>query len=206
MDEALTEHGAGPTPEGTAASRRRSDARRNRARILRAAGETFAADGPDASLNEIARRAGVGPGTLYRHFPGRTELLAAVLTDRIETLCRHAETLRDEPDADRALADWLSAFLDHARNQQGLGSALLLAETGGLGFDCHQRLRDAAGAVLTRAQRDGAARPDLTVDELLALVVGIALVTARDAEGGVRQPPPARLLALVLDAIRAPVG
>ncbi|MFH8608199.1 TetR/AcrR family transcriptional regulator [Streptomyces sp. NPDC018029] len=182
----------------------RADARRNRERIVAAARDAFAEAGPEASLNEIARRAGVGPGTLYRHFPTRPALLTAVLKDRIDALCARAEELLTADSPDEALAEWLRAFLAHARVHQGLGSALLIEEAerpDALGFDCQQRIQDAAHRLLARAQHSGTARPDLTAADLLQLVVGIALSTAH-ATADPSQP--ARLLALTLDAVRHP--
>ncbi|MFE2932277.1 TetR/AcrR family transcriptional regulator [Streptomyces sp. NPDC059221] len=179
---------------------RRTDARLNRERLIATAQEVFAEAGPEASLNEVARRAGVGPGTLYRHFPNRSALLTAILKDRIETLCELAETLSSSESADDALTQWLRAFLVHARVNQGLGGALMVeepvAEPVAPGLDCHRLILNAATGLLAQAQRRGTARADLTADDLVQLVVGIALSTARshDAE------QPDRLLALVLDA------
>ncbi|TDC09541.1 TetR/AcrR family transcriptional regulator [Streptomyces sp. 8K308] len=175
---------------------RRTDARLNRERLIAAAQEVFAEAGPEASLNEVARRAGVGPGTLYRHFPNRSALLTAVLRDRIETLCGLAETLLPSESADDALTQWLRAFLLHARVNQGLGGALMVEEPVALELDCHRLILDAAADLLAQAQQRGTARADLTADDLVHLVVGIALSTARshDAE------QPDRLLTLVLDA------
>ncbi|MEU7578152.1 TetR family transcriptional regulator [Streptomyces sp. NPDC041068] len=170
--------------------------------MVDAAREAFGEAGPEASLNEIARRAGVGPGTLYRHFPHRPALLTAVLRDRIDTLCGRAEELLGADSPDEALAEWLRAFLAHARVNQGLGSALLIEELerpDALGFDCHQRIEDTARRLLARAQRSGSARSDLTAADLVQLVVGIALSTAH-ATADPEQPD--RLLALVLDAVR----
>ncbi|WKX69340.1 TetR/AcrR family transcriptional regulator [Streptomyces sp. XD-27] len=178
---------------------RRSDARRNRERLVDAARAVFAESGPEASLNEIAQRAGVGPGTLYRHFPNRRTLLAAVLRDRIDTLCGHAERLLTADSADRALAEWLHAFLEHARVNQGLGGSLLLHEPEMLGVDCHRRIEDAATALLVRAQRSGTARGDLAPGDLIQLVVGVALATVRGEDAA----QPGRLLGLVLDAVHA---
>ena len=183
---------------GSAARPLRADARRNRERVVAAAHEVFVESGPEASLNEIARRADVGPGTLYRHFPTREALLAAVLADRVETLCRRAEELSAAGPPARALAEWLRAFLAHARRNQGLGSALLVAEPGGPGIDCHERIMDAMTSLLAAAQRSGAARADLTPGDLLQLVVGIALVTTHPDDAD----QPDRLLAHVLDAVR----
>ncbi|SEB73922.1 TetR/AcrR family transcriptional regulator [Streptomyces sp. TLI_105] len=175
----------------------RTDARLNRERLVAAAREVFAEAGPGASLNEIARRAGVGPGTLYRHFPHRSALLTAVLADRVETLCAHAERLLASEDADDALEQWLRAFLTHARVNQGMGSALLMESAGELGFDCHRRILDVAAGLLARAQRHGTARADLAADDLLRLVIGIALSTAHSEQDG----RPELLLDLVLDAV-----
>jgi AcrR family transcriptional regulator len=179
---------------------RRTDARLNRQRLVTAAREVFAEAGPGASLNEIARRAGVGPGTLYRHFPHRSALLTAVLADRIEILGAHAERLVASEDADGALEEWLRAFLIHARVNQGVGSVLLVESAGELGFDCHRRILDMAAGLLARAQRHGTARADLTAEDLLRLVVGIALSTAHGEQDG----RPELLLDLVLDAVHGP--
>lgn len=140
----------------------------------------------------------VGPGTLYRHFPNRSALLTAVLKDRIESLCGRAEALLSSESADDALAHWLRAFLTHARVNQGMGSALMIGEPDAPGFDCHQLILDAATGLLTRAQQRGTARTDLTADDLVQLVVGVALSTARSED----EEQSERLLALVLDAVR----
>jgi AcrR family transcriptional regulator len=186
------------TTDGAPIRPQRADARRNYARVVAAAHDVFAEAGPEASLNEIARRADVGPGTLYRHFPSRRSLQIAVLRDRIEALCGRGDELLTSDSPDDALAEWLRAFLAHARINQGLGGAVLTAEPDELGFDCHQRIRDTAAALLANAQRSGTARADLPPGDLLQLVVGIALATTNVDD--VDQP--GRLLALVLDAIR----
>ncbi|MEU8890139.1 helix-turn-helix domain-containing protein [Streptomyces sp. NPDC048442] len=182
---------------------------------MTAAQEVFAEAGPEASLNEIARRAGVGPGTLYRNFPHRQALLTAVLQERIERLCTLADDLLGAESADEALEEWLYAFMEHARLNQGMGSALLLKEDAApleesvpaegrapesTGVDCHRMIQNAAHALLTRAQQRGTARADLSCDDLIPLVVGIALSTTHT---GVRQDEeqPRRLLGLVLDAV-----
>ncbi|MEU1212507.1 helix-turn-helix domain-containing protein [Streptomyces sp. NPDC005790] len=175
---------------------RRTDARLNRERLVAAAWEVFAEAGPRASLNEIARRAGVGPGTLYRHFPDRSALLTAVLRDRVEALCEQAEGLLTSDSADDALAQWLRAFLAHARANQGMGSALMVDEPGAPGRNCHQLILDAAAGLLTRAQQLGTARVDLAADDLVKIVVGIALSTAHRSD----REQSERLLALILDA------
>ncbi|MEU2503443.1 TetR/AcrR family transcriptional regulator [Streptomyces sp. NPDC007863] len=192
------EHGIGGAGGSPADPPRRMDARLNRERLVAAAREVFAEAGPGASLNEIARRAGVGPGTLYRHFPGRTDLLTAVLRDRIDTLSGRAEQLLGAQDADDALQRWLHDFLDHARANQGMGSALLVETSAAADPDCQRRILDAASGLLDRAQEHGTARADVTVDDLVHLVVGIALATTG---GEPNVPQPHRLLDLVLDAV-----
>ncbi|QES10323.1 TetR/AcrR family transcriptional regulator [Streptomyces venezuelae] len=175
---------------------RRTDARINRDRLVATAQEVFAELGPAASLNQIAQRAGVGPGTLYRHFPNRQALLAAVLRDRIERLVRQADVLTATEPPDDALAHWLRALLAHARLNQGMGSTLMVEEPGAPGLDCHRLILDAAAGVLTRAQEHGTARADLAAADLIPLVAGIALSTTHTAD----PTQPARLLDLVLDA------
>ncbi|MFQ6325319.1 TetR/AcrR family transcriptional regulator [Nocardia sp. CWNU-33] len=175
----------------------RADAQRNYERVLSAAAETFAEEGPDASLNEIARRANVGPGTLYRHFPNRQALLAAVLRERIEALRARAEELMSTTDPDDALREWLRAFLTHARTDHGLGGAAL-TEPVDLGFDCHAAIHEAAHAVLSHAQRVGSVRTDAHAGDVIQLIVGIALTTPRHSPDPDR---PERLLGLVLDAL-----
>lgn len=175
---------------------RRTDARLNRERLIAAAQEVFTEAGPGASLNEIARRAGVGPGTLYRHFASRQILLTAVLADRVQALCEQAEKLRTSDSADNALAQWLAEFLAHARANQGMGSALMVNEPGAPDLDCHQLILNAADGLLTRAQQHGTARADLAAGDLVQLITGIALSTARNEDAEQAR----RLLALALDA------
>lgn len=178
---------------------RRADARRNRDGILAAARAAFTAEGPDVSLNEIARRAGVGPGTLYRHFPTRQKLLAAVLADRVERLCDRAEELATDHSPAEALDGWLRALLDHARSDHGLGGVALTDDPADPGLDCHGAIRAAAARVLTNAQQAGVARPDVTPEEMIDLVVGVALTTGRPDIDPAR---PDRLLTLVLHGLR----
>ncbi|RLU77115.1 TetR family transcriptional regulator [Streptomyces griseocarneus] len=178
---------------------RRTDARLNRERLMAAAQEVFTEAGPGASLNEIARRAGVGPGTLYRHFPNRQALLTAVLRDRVQALCEQAQNLHTSDSPDGALSRWLGAFLAHARAHHGMGSALMVNEPGTSGLDCHQLIVNATAHLLAQAQQHGTARADVTAGDLVQLVTGIALSTAHDKDA----EPARRLLALVLDAAHA---
>src|SRR3954471_17676046 len=100
--------------------RMRADARDNRERVLRAARAAFAEDGPHASLNKIAQRAGVGAGTLYRHFPTLQALLVAIIGDDVEALCAKGRGLLTHPSPDEALHTWLRAMAVHATAMRGL--------------------------------------------------------------------------------------
>jgi AcrR family transcriptional regulator len=186
--------GRGQTP---AEAPRRADARRNRDHLLAVARAAFNEAGPDASMVEIARRAGVGQGTLYRHFPTRAALLRAVLADRIDTLCRQAAELSDTASADDALDAWLRLFLAHARLNQGLAGAFMVEGPEASVADCHQTIMNTAADLLGRAQQTGTARQGLDPDDLVQLVVGIALATAH-ADGGDQAD---RLLTLALGAV-----
>src|SRR5947209_2599848 len=104
----------------------RADARRNRERLLAAAELTFTERGPDASLEEVARRAGVGIGTLYRHFPTRRALVEAVLADQIDALQKQAEALLDSPTPGDAFATWLRAQMQGAMSCRGLAASAMI--------------------------------------------------------------------------------
>src|SRR3954452_21187219 len=105
---------SGPSAEGSILVRpQRADARRNVERLIAVAREAFAENGADASLDDIARRAGVGPGTLYRHFPNRMPLMESVYRDNVEALCASASELLSAPSPGEALAQWMRAFLDY---------------------------------------------------------------------------------------------
>ncbi|WP_424535940.1 TetR/AcrR family transcriptional regulator [Sphaerisporangium viridialbum] len=176
----------------------RADARRNRDHLVTVATSVFAEEGPEASLNEIARRAGVGPGTLYRHFPTRQELLVAVFKDRVTTLCAKAETLAAGSPPGEALTGWLHALLAHALTDRGLGTTMMSAGPVS-GFDCSALMRSAADGLLTTARDAGAVRPDLELDDLFEIVTGLALATGDLGRA-------TRLLSLALDGLRNPAG
>ncbi|GLX03383.1 TetR/AcrR family transcriptional regulator [Microbispora sp. NBRC 16548] len=159
----------------------RADARRNYARLLAVAKEAIAAEGPDASLEQIARTAGVGSATVRRHFPNRQSLLEAVFRERVETLCAHARELTGRADTRAALLEWLSAVLADAATIRGLATALTRDRAAGPDAAqehcCSAQLTEAGGPLVRRAADDGAVAPGVTTGDLLALITGIALAT-----------------------------
>ncbi|MFE3144446.1 TetR/AcrR family transcriptional regulator [Streptomyces scopuliridis] len=180
----------------------RSDARRNRQRLLDAAALAFNAEGAGASLDDIARAAGVGNATLYRHFPTRQVLITAVYDDRFRGLCAAAEEFRTTRPALEALTTWLRLVIDHITGNCGLRDAFIAAhridadeQTPEL-VEWHHLIHATAQPLLGDAQSAGHIRPDLAADELLALTTAVA----RAYNG---EPPRAdRLLSLILEGIQ----
>jgi AcrR family transcriptional regulator len=180
----------------------RADAQRNYTRLLDAASAAFLEHGADdVSLEEIARRAGVGIGTLYRHFPTRQALLEAVYLDQVELLeARAQELLKAEPPGD-ALADWLRALMKFSSTKHSLTSALLatVGKDSDLLSSCGRVIRSAADALLARAQDAGVVRADANSGDLIRLVHAVNIATQR----GPADPGQAdRMLALILDGLR----
>ncbi|AJE82345.1 MULTISPECIES: TetR/AcrR family transcriptional regulator [Streptomyces] len=172
----------------TSAVRRpmRADARRNYTRLLDAARAAFAEHGTEASLEDIARRAGLGIGTLYRHFPTRNDLLEAVFHESVVGLQEQARALLDSPAPGEALMDWLRATAQHATTYQGLAGSLMttmLDDAASSPSDCHTRMLSAGEALLVRAQESKAVRPDVEIGELLSLVNGLAWAARRSPAG-----------------------
>jgi AcrR family transcriptional regulator len=176
----------------------RADARRNYEQILTVAREAFAEDGPDASLEEIARRAGVGVGTLSRHFPTRFALQEAVLRDGIDELTAKADELLDSPSPGEALAQWLRAQLLNDSRNHGLGAAVVASMPEWNNSGSCQRMTASAAELLARAQAAGEVRSDIDALSLLHLVHGIALAH-QHAPDTVQAE---KLLAIMLDGLR----
>ncbi len=163
----------------------RADARRNYERIVSAAQEAFLEQGADASLEEIARRAGVGSATLHRHFPSRHSLLQAVFRDRVDALCARAReraAADEEPGA--ALFAWLHDFNAYAAASHGLVASLLRdgqdAGPPRQDDDCAAMITAAADELLRRAQRTGAVRADIRTSDLLTLLSALSLAVLDD--------------------------
>jgi AcrR family transcriptional regulator len=159
----------------------RADARRNREKVLHVAMRHFASQGISASLEEIAREAGVGAGTLYRHFPSREALLAAALRDRQAELLKQAHSARAIVNSGAALGGWLEALQDYLRTFNGLPAPVLAAvkeRASPLALSC-QTLVSITAEFLEQAQRDGHARRQVTANDLFLAAIGIAWVLNR---------------------------
>lgn len=164
----------------------RADARQNYARLVEAAAGAISELGPNVSLEEVAKRAGVGIGTLYRHFPNRQALLEAVYRDQVMVLSvRARELLATTPPAE-ALLLWLHALLTYNLTMRGLKEALMAGEISPTTSECKAAMHEVGGELLARAQEVGAVRRDIEVTDLLRLVHSIALMVEPGAEGAAR--------------------
>jgi len=153
----------------------RADATRNRLRLLDAAKAVFSAGGPEASLEAVARRAGVGIGTLYRHFPTREALFEAVYRREVDELAALAEASQGTPA--EALRAWVKANVEFVATKKGMAAALALAAYNkDLSAYSFARLTEAAGLPIGRARAAGALRTDITPQELMRAVLGFCVV------------------------------
>jgi AcrR family transcriptional regulator len=162
----------------------RADARRNYERIVATAKEVFAERGADSSLEEIARRAGVGIGTLYRHFPNRDALLSVVMFDWTMALSTEAERLGKEYPPLKALELWLRGFVDYTLSYRGFASTLmgtLKDESSELYKTCHSSMKGGE-ALVKRAQDEGLIRSDLVAKDLFRLTHMIAIAAESTPE------------------------
>ncbi|MFG1921949.1 TetR/AcrR family transcriptional regulator [Cryptosporangium sp. NPDC048952] len=153
----------------------RADARRNYALLLEVAEQAIAEQGADASLEQIARTAGVGSGTVRRHFPTRHALLEAVFRRQIDALSARADELAGHPDARAALVDWLNAVLSFAATTRGVAEALNRDPVEPHEHCATARLTEAGAPLVRRAA--GTLTPGVTITDLLHLITGIALAT-----------------------------
>jgi AcrR family transcriptional regulator len=177
----------------------RADAQRNRARILEAAETVFALEGIDVPVDVIAEKAGVGVGTLYRHFPTKEKLCEAVLLDRLAALTVDAQALADAEDPNAAFFDFLSHVAEVGEAKRDLMVAVMGA---GLEHDeaadaVKDGLHEAIGVLLRRAQATGAVRSDVTPETVLSLVGATCQATAHSTS-----VPACELLTIVCDGLR----
>lgn len=180
--------------------RMRADARRSRAKLLDAATAAFAENGADAPLEDIARRAGVGIGTLYRHFPTRTDLQAAVFRNQVDAVCSTADSLIGAVSPEQAFAGSVRAIAGYLITKRGLSKALIdsLGRDSELISACSLRMRDTLDRLLDYAQRADAVRRDVSAQDVLRLVHGIVMATEQAPQDT------DRLLGLMLDGLRPP--
>ncbi len=167
-----------PEPGNPRGRSRRSDATRSIERLTAAARSVFDTHGHDAALDEIARRAGVGNATLYRHFPTRSDLLIAVYSQEVHDLAGRGARLCAAPDAAVALLTWLDHFVVHVATKRALALAAVAGaaeERGAIFAGWHDTMIATAGALLRRAQHDGGVDREVAVTDLLALANGAAL-------------------------------
>ena len=191
-----------PQVTGLSERPKRADARRNYEKLLTAAADAFAENGTATSLEDIARRADVGIGTLYRHFPTRQALLEAVYVDEVEEISRKANDLVDlEPW--QALVTWLRQFVRYAATKRALADEMMntIDAEAPVFVSCRTAITAAGDMLLERAQEAGMVRPDTSFTDVGRMVAGIASI--RTADPGQID----RILDVALDGLRytAPV-
>jgi AcrR family transcriptional regulator len=176
---------------------KRADARRNYEKVLGAARQAFAEGGESTALEEIARRAGVGIGTLYRHFPNRQALLEALYVEEVEEMCRSAGEFEGS-DPWEALNGWFERFIAYIGTKRALAAELqnYLEQDAPLFQVCRSSLFEAGEPLLKRAQEEGVVRPDVTIGEVIQMVVGISKIPASDPKQN------AHILRIALDGLR----
>jgi AcrR family transcriptional regulator len=179
----------------------RADARRNRIRVLEAAEAVFAAKGTSASTGEIARAAGVGIGTVFRHFPTKEALLEAIIIARMQRLALEADSLGNAEDPGAIFFSFFQRMIDHATSKKIFTDALAMTgvDVKSLIAPYAAEVRRSVGTLLTRAQSVGAVRSDIAIEEVIALMMGAARAAEfAGSDAGLR----ARSLAIVFDGLR----
>lgn len=199
LNDQFESQDAGLEPQGGTDRRVRADAKRNIDALLQAALEVFATSGVDAPVREIADKAGVGIGTLYRHFPQRADLIAAVFRREIDACVDAASTLAEEYEPFEALARWMQRYAAFVATKRGLATAL---HSGNPTFDplpiyFNERLMPAFRKLLEAAISSGEVRSDVEADDLLGAIASLSRV-ANDDRPGNRQ----RMIALLADGLR----
>ena len=195
--------GEGLEPQGGMERRVRADAQRNMDALLEAALAVFAASGVDAPVREIAEKAGVGIGTVYRHFPLRSDLIAAVFRREIDACADAAPILSGEHAPFEALAHWMQRYAAFIATKRGLAKAL---HSGDPAFDAlpayfEERLQPALRALLASAGAAGEVRTDVDADDLLRAVASLCMSPSKDEAGQAQ-----RMVALLLDGLRFGTG
>jgi AcrR family transcriptional regulator len=180
----------------------RADAKRNEEALVAAARELFTEKGIDASLEEVAKRAGVGIGTLYRHFPTRQHLVEAILEGQMLSLATRAEELLEWPDAFDALQTWLTEAFSHSKSYRGQSQcvAVALNNCSDESVSPCEIMRNAGDKLLKRAQQQGAVRDDVTANSVITMMN--ALVWTREQNDSAQTDV---LLSVLLEGLRKPL-
>jgi AcrR family transcriptional regulator len=178
----------------------RVDAQRNRDRLLDAAVRAFSQDGPDVTLDAIAKDAGVGIGTLYRHFPTREALVEAAYRNELARLCDAVPGLLQTMPPDEAMRAWMDRFVDYMTTKRGMADALraLIASGGNPYAQSRDRLTAAITALLKAGVAAGTVRPDIEPDDVLVSLSGVSLAAGEPAQ----REQARRLLDLLMDGLR----
>jgi AcrR family transcriptional regulator len=200
-DPESIDDGMDTEPDGTGAKPMRADAVKNRQRILEAAEAIFATEGLSVPIDTVAEQAGVGVGTLYRHFPTKEALFEAIVTARLEDLLRIAKEHADAPDAGQALFSFLGEFATQASAKHDLFDALSSA-----GIDikssCAEMMDDMKRSIdvlLQRAVASQSVRSDVSTDEMIGLVVGAC---QSGSHAGYDDATVQRMVRVVCDGLR----
>ncbi|MEU4529760.1 helix-turn-helix domain-containing protein [Micromonospora ureilytica] len=189
--------GAGQAPEVFAQRPKRADARRNYDALIAAAREAFAEHGAAASLEDVARRAGVGIGTLYRNFPTRRHLFEAVYVEEVRALCHSAEGLAELPPWDAFVA-WLHRFVAYVATKRALAEQLL--HDSEIFASCRTEIFSAGEPLMRRAQGAGVVRDDIGFDDVVRLISGLTMAQFPSPEQR------DRVLGVALDGLRPPAA
>ncbi|WP_243709715.1 TetR/AcrR family transcriptional regulator [Micromonospora sp. 15K316] len=184
----------------TAPRRLRADAQRNRQRLLDAAVRAFSQGEPGVTLDSVARQAGVGIGTLYRHFPTREALVEAAYRNELAGLCDAAPQLLEQLPAAAALRAWMDRFIDYLAAKRGMAGALRLVIESGVNpyAESRDRLHAALDLLLAAGVAAGTVRADVPSADVLAGLSGVSLVAGEPA----RREQAGRLLDLLMDGLR----
>lgn len=190
-----------PPPAGARSRPLRADARRNRERVLEAAELVLSSEGVSVPIDEVARRAGVGVGTVYRQFPTKEALLEAILLRRLERLVEEARARAAAGDPGEAFFGFLELLVGEAGRKRDLADALSRAgvDVDVMGSAAAGELVGAVAELLARAQRSGAVRGDVGMPELFGLVAGTCVAAERRMPGACS---PQRMLRIVCDGLR----
>jgi AcrR family transcriptional regulator len=178
----------------------RADAQRNRDRLLEAAVRAFSTDDPDVTLDGIAKDAGVGIGTLYRHFPTREALVEAAYRNELARLCDAAADLLRAMPPDEALRTWMDRFVEYMTTKRGMAAALraVIASGGNPYAQSRDSMIAAIGSLLRAGAEAGTVRPDVDPGDVLVSLSGVTLATAEPSQ----REQAGRVLDLLMDGLR----